>query len=232
MNTMELLLTRQSLRSYDDKPIQDDVKRAVLEAMVRGPSAGALTLYSVLEVQDQTIKDQLAESCDHQPFIAKAPWVLIFLADYQRMVDGWESLGLQRNRNPGMGDMLLAVDDALIAAQNAVVAAEAQGLGSCYIGDIMENIETHVQLLNLPKYVFPAAMLCIGYPKPGASRSMVPRLPIEDLLHQDGYQQRPVSSDAFAEKQLKRGLEKFNMGFSSEMERSVQAWMKRWMDQQ
>ena len=45
-------------------------------------------------------------------------------------------------REPDVGDLLLAVSDANIAAQNAVTAAEAMGIGSCYIGDIMENAET------------------------------------------------------------------------------------------
>ena len=59
---------------------------------------------------------------------------------------------------------MLAVCDALIAAQNAVVAAESLGIGSCYIGDIMENAEVHQMTLQLPKYVFPVAMLVFGYP--------------------------------------------------------------------
>ena len=59
---------------------------------------------------------------------------------------------------------MLAVNDAVIAAQNAVCASESLGIGSCYIGDIMEQCEFHRQLLQLPPYVFPAAMLVFGYP--------------------------------------------------------------------
>jgi len=56
------------------------------------------------------------------------------------------------------------VSDANIAAQNAVTAAESLGIGSCYIGDIMEQREEHRTLLSLPDCVFPAAMLVFGYP--------------------------------------------------------------------
>ena len=59
---------------------------------------------------------------------------------------------------------MLAVTDCVIAAQNAVTAADSLGLGSCYIGDIMERCEFHRELLNLPDYVFPAVMLVIGAP--------------------------------------------------------------------
>ena len=57
-----------------------------------------------------------------------------------------------------------ACADALIAAQNTVVAAESLGVGSCYIGDILENCERVRQLLELPKYVLPIAMVVYGYP--------------------------------------------------------------------
>jgi len=59
---------------------------------------------------------------------------------------------------------MLAVCDALIAVQNAVVAAQSYGIGSCYIGDIMENCEEQRKILDLPPFVFPAAMVVFGYP--------------------------------------------------------------------
>ncbi len=67
-------------------------------------------------------------------------------------------------RKPEEGDLFLACCDALIAAQTAVIAAESLGLGSCYIGDIMENYEVHRDLFKLPKYVFPICLVCFGYP--------------------------------------------------------------------
>ena len=59
---------------------------------------------------------------------------------------------------------MLAVTDTAIAAQNAVTAAWSLGIGSCYIGDILEQVETHRTLLRLPEYVVPAALLVFGYP--------------------------------------------------------------------
>lgn len=59
--------------------------------------------------------------------------------------------------------MFLACCDALIASQNAVIAAEFLGIGSCYIEDIMENHEIHREIFNLPKWTFPIALLSMGY---------------------------------------------------------------------
>jgi FMN reductase (NADPH)/FMN reductase [NAD(P)H] len=111
-------------------------------------------------------------TCDNQSFIARAPMVWIFLADYQRWSDyfhvsGVEEFCRQRNlavQKPEESDLFLACCDALIAAQNAVIAAESLGIGSCYIGDIMEQYETHKEILDLPRYVFPICMLVFGYP--------------------------------------------------------------------
>ena len=112
---------------------------------MRAPTAGNLMLYSVIEVADPALKARLAETCDHQPFIARAPLVLVFVADLQKWVDRFAAAGCERleglppKSEPGMGDFVLACCDALIAAQNAVVAAESLGIGSCYIGDIVER---------------------------------------------------------------------------------------------
>ena len=144
---MEVLLSRRSVRAYEDKEIDDGIKEQLLQATLRAPTAGNMMLYSIVEVADQSLKDTLAKTCDNQPFIARAPLVWLFLADYQRwfdyfIVSGVGQLCAQNNvpmRKPQEGDLFLACCDALIAAQTAVIAAESLGLVSCYIGDIMEN---------------------------------------------------------------------------------------------
>ncbi len=228
MDALSLLMNRQSLRDYDERPVMEDVRRKVLQAAVRAPSAGALQLYALIEVIDDSLKRALSVLCDEQPFIARAPWVLVVCADYQRLVDHWAALGLVPSRRPGAGDLLLCVDDALIAAQNAVVAAAALGLGSCYIGDVMEHADQVRAALNLPAYAFPAAMLCFGYPKPGSARPLAPRLPLEAVRHVDGYQKKPVPEGEFARKSIHRALEKFDAEFSYEMNRSVEKWIRQW----
>src|SRR5512140_2446906 len=169
---IEVLMKRRSVRAYEPKEISAEVRAEILKATLRAPTAGNLMLYSILEITDQSIKDKLAVTCDNQPFIARAPLVWIFLADYQRWYDyflasGVEEICEQKNlplQKPEQGDLFLACCDALIAAQNAVIAAESFGIGSCYIGDIMEQYETHCEMLNLPQYVFPIGMLVFGYP--------------------------------------------------------------------
>jgi FMN reductase (NADPH)/FMN reductase [NAD(P)H] len=217
---------------------------------MRAPTAGNLMLYSIIEIEDQALKDQLAVTCDDQPFIARAPWVLLFVADYQKWMDLFAAAGVDdmegvpHGVTPGPGDLLLACCDALIAAQNAVIAAESLGIGSCYIGDIMEQAETHAELLGLPRWTFPVALLCFGRPK---TRPHVTERYEKHVVHRDAY--RRLSADELREvaDDLDRAhgargfaptaancvqdvyARKFTADFSVEMNRSVAWWLDRWL---
>jgi nitroreductase len=254
---MDVLLKRRSVRAYEEREISAEVRAEILKATLRAPTAGNLMLYSILEVTDQSMKEKLAVTCDNQPFIARAPMVWIFLADYQRWYDyfhasGVDELCAQRNltmQKPEEGDLFLACCDALIAAQNAVVAAESFGIGSCYIGDIMEQYETHKEMLNLPQYVFPICMLVFGYPtQQQLERSYTPRFDEKFIVFENQYRQlsKDEFTEMFAERQsrLPTGksmagittvgqatyLNKFSAEFSMEMRRSVREIMKAWMN--
>lgn len=154
---------RKSTRMFENKPIEPEIKEEILNAAFEAPTSASMMYYTIIDVTDKELKEKLAIYCDNQQFIKKAPLVLIFLADYQR----WYDIFTFENcspRIPGEGDLLYAHADALIAAQNTVIAAESLGLGSCYVGDIIENEEEIRNLLELPDYVIPATMVIYGYP--------------------------------------------------------------------
>ena len=239
---LQQLHDRKSVRVYEERPIQPEVKQAVLEAAIQAPTAGNMALYTILDITDQTIKDQLAVSCDNQPFIATAPMVLVFCADYRRWYDAFCSC-VETVRKPDLGDLFLAQADTLIAAQNAVVAAHSLGLGSCYIGDITEKYEFHRELLKLPKYVVPAAMLCFGYPTEQQLRRPKPkRHAVQALVHENGYsmekagqmtemlaKQWDTEGEALAQQLRRFCARKWNSEFSEEMSRSCRAMVEDWL---
>jgi nitroreductase/FMN reductase (NADPH)/FMN reductase [NAD(P)H] len=235
--TIRQLMARKSVRVFEDRPIPPEEKQAILTAAVNAPTAGNQQLYTILDITDPELKQQLSESCDHQPFIATAQMVLIFLADCRKWYEAFQEAGCTPRR-PGAGDLLLAVSDANIAAQNAVTAAESLGIGSCYIGDIMENCETHRRMLNLPEYVFPAAMLVLGYPTPQQQERMKPqRVSMEHVVHENGYrcmdggELRRMFGPRCGEKGYEGWMQafcqrKYNSDFSREMTRSVERYLE------
>ena len=250
--TIELISKRRTIRAYKSKPLTEQEENIIIQAAMRAPTAGNLMLYSILKISDQKLKDKLSLTCDNQPHIAKAPLVLIFLADMQRWWDYFKLCDVKKKCDemkvnfelPQESDLLLACCDALIAAQNAVIAAEALGVGSCYIGDIMENYETHREMLDLPNWVFPITLICFGHPK--GDKNKIPlksRFPQTSMVHNNVYHR----FDEEDYKKMFKGVERMriveyaeNLGqqiyfeklgadFSKEMRRSVKVALHEWI---
>jgi nitroreductase len=181
------LFDRKSVRQYEARQISPEDKNLILQAALQAPTAGNQNLYTILDIIDPALKQQLSVYCDNQPFIARAPLALIFLADCRRWYDSYQMAGLQA-RAPEEGDLLLAIADAVIAAQNTVVAAESLGIGSCYIGDILEREEDVRKALALDEYVFPAAFVVYGYPTVNQREREKPlRPPLSSLVLENQY---------------------------------------------
>ena len=233
------LRARKSVRVFADRDIDESAVQAILEAATMAPTAGNQQLYTILRITDPALLERLSESCDHQPFIARARLVLVFCADCLKWYDAFRAVGCEPRR-PGPGDLLLAVDDALIAAQNAVVAAESLGIGSCYIGDIMENIETQREILGLPDCVFPAALLVFGYPTEQQIQRRKPeRADMRFIVHENRYHRMDdaLLKEMFRKKAAGGSYEewmaafckrKYNSGFAREMSRSVGEYLKQY----
>ena len=234
------LAARKSVRVYTDEPVTAEEKQALLQAAFDAPTAGCQQLYTIIDVTDQALKERLADLCDHQPFIAKAPLVLVFLADCRRWLNAYHAAGITDARKPGAGDLMLAVADTCIAAQNAVVAAESFGIGSCYIGDIMENCDTQRSLLHLPDYVFPAVMLVFGWPTQQQKDRVKPqRCAMEHIVHENGYRTMDGAElrDTFGYKAGNAPFDqwctafcnrKYDSGFAREMSRSVAEYLEQY----
>lgn len=251
--TLKTINQRVSLRRYKDTPISEEHLDILLHSAMRAPTAGNMMLYSILVICDQRTKDVLSKTCDNQPFIAEAPLVLVFLADVQRWFDYYQICGVEEfcsrtgldYRGPNLGDLFISASDALIAAQNVVIAAESLGIGSCYIGDIMENYETHRELLGLPEFAFPIAMLCLGYYPDGYEPKVRSRFDREYIVFQGKYRHLNEKElvEMFAEKEATfhhnnkyaaENVAQFTFArkqgtkFAKEMDRSIRKAMENW----
>lgn len=233
---LESLHTRKSVRVFTAEPILQEVKKSILLAAAQAPTAGNQQLYTILDITDPMLKAQLAETCDQQPFIAQAPLVLLFCADTLKWYDAYAACDCAP-RAPGPGDLMLAMADAVIAAQNAVTAAWSLGVGSCYIGDILENVEEQRALLHLPEQVVPAAMLVFGYPTEQQLRRTKPaRVPLAQTVQENRYTRRDGDATARAAaageaKPYREWMQafctrKYHSDFALEMNRSAEVWLR------
>ena len=140
--------------------------------------------YSVVATTDQTIKEALAPAHFRQPMVQQAPLVLTFCADFNR----FSQWCLQRNAEPGYANFesfISSAIDAIIFAQTFSVAAEAAGLGICYLGTTTYNAQEIIEALQLPKLVVPVTTLTVGYPE--ADVIPTDRLPLESIVHYEKY---------------------------------------------
>ena len=242
MSTIDELKARKSVRVFEERTISEEIKEQLYTAAFEAPTAGNQMLYSIIEITDPQLLAQLAETCDHQQWITKAQLAVVFVADHRRWLDLYAAAGCAARR-PGVGDMWLALSDANIAAQNMVCAAWSFGIGSCYIGDIIEQHETVKQLLQLPTEVMPACMLVFGYPTAQQRERRKPaRFHRDYIVHQNAYQtMSPEEHRFFYEERAQRNgapindveaqvkafwKRKYESEFSREMNRSASAYLK------
>ncbi len=233
------LKERKSVRAFTEKEIEEKIKEEILLCAVNAPTAGNQQLYTILDIKDKELLEKLSVTCDNQPFIKDSKFTLIFCADFRKWYDAFLDTGCEP-RKPSVGDFVLSINDAVIAAQNAVIAAESFGIGSCYIGDIMEHCEVHQDMLNLPEYVFPAAMVVFGYPEDSQIRRTKPeRADMKFIVHKDRYRElsKEERTQLFSVKAKEKCYEdwmkafcqrKYNSDFSVEMGRSIGEFLKQY----
>ncbi|MCF8008486.1 MAG: nitroreductase family protein [Halanaerobiales bacterium] len=252
--TLSLIKKRVSLRRYKDKDIEKNKLDKIINSAMRAPTAGNMMSYSIIVIKDPEKKELLSKTCDNQPFIKKAPVLLIFLADYQRLYDYFKICNLKeyckdnelKFIKPNLASIFLGAGDAFIAAQNAVLAAEALDIGSCYIGDIVENYEIKKDLFDLPKYVLPVAMLSLGYYPDNYNKRISNRFDKKNIVFNEKYKRLDNRDlkEMYKDKESKLkennkfGAEnfgqyiyarKFNTEFYKEMNRSLEVMIKRWL---
>lgn len=159
--TIGILNNHHSIRKFNNKKISQEDLDLIIDSTLRAPTAGNMMMYSIIVIRNKKTLTRLSDTCDNQPFIKTGDVAIIFLADMYKWAKYFKINNIKYEAH--MSDFILALNDTLIAAQNAVIAAESLGIGTCYIGDIMENFEEHQELLNLPKYVFPCTMIVMGH---------------------------------------------------------------------
>lgn len=185
--TITTLLRHRSVRSYTAAAVSDDVLDVMLAAAQSASTSSNLQCWSVVAVRDPERKRRLAALAGNQRHVRECPLLLIWLADLQRLDATGERLQLRRDALEYMEMLMIGVIDATLAAQNAAIAAEAQGLGIVYIGGMRDRPEEVAVELDLPPRTAAVFGMCVGYPDPGRPAAIKPRLPGAAVLHRERY---------------------------------------------
>jgi FMN reductase (NADPH) len=193
--TLDLIHRHGSVRNYRPDPVPRETIETIVAAGQRTSTSSNLQLYSVVAVTDADRRARLAELGGRQEHIAQAPVFLVWCADLARLDHACALRGYIQVTEY-VENFLVAVVDAAIAAQTAALAAEALGLGICYIGSIRNDPAAVIELLELPRLVFPVTGMTVGWP--AVEPRVRPRLPLRAVLHWERYD-RAGEDEALAE---------------------------------
>lgn len=187
--TLDLLHRHGSVRKFLADPVPAGLIEQVVYAAQRASTSSNLQVVSVVAVTETAKRKRLSE-ISGQEHVAQAPVVLVWCADLNRLDRACELRGCVQVTDY-VENFLTCALDAGIASQNAAVAAESLGLGVCYLGSVRNNTQAVIELLALPRLVFPVVGMALGWP--AAPPAVRPRLATSAVLSWDRY---TPSSDA------------------------------------
>jgi len=169
---MEAIKTRRSVRKYKPTPVPESLLKEVLNAARMAPSADNSQPWKFVVVRDEQTKLKLAAAANGQKFITQAPIIIV-------------ACGLPDEAFPTVGGYMSShVIDVSIAVDHLTLAAQASGLGTCWIAAFKEDKVRDV--LGIPEDVRVVALTPLGYPDESPDRS--PRKNLEELVVYDRYQ--------------------------------------------
>lgn len=191
---IDLLTGHRSIRKFTDQPVKPELLNELLVAGQSAATSSNLQGVSVIRVTNPETRKSLAEVAGGQSYVKEAAEFLAFCADLNRSAWCCETRG--QSMADGMTEhFIIATIDVALFAQNVVIAAEASGLGICYIGAMRNDPERVSDLLKLPNHVYPVFGLCLGYP--AQDPQCKPRLPLNMVLMEEEYQ--PVDKNLMAQ---------------------------------
>ena len=183
-STIEQLYRHSSIRRYKPDPLSLEQIKTIIAAAQRSSTSSNLQLYSAVVVTDAEKRNRLSILCGDQDHIRQAPVFIAWCADLSRLERVCDDRGYEIESSY-VENLLVSAVDAAVAMQNAAIAAESMGLGMCYIGGIRNNPQGVIELLELPRLVFPVSGMTLGHPAVDGKQR--PRLPIDAIMHMESY---------------------------------------------
>jgi nitroreductase len=181
---IECLTNHRSIRKFQNKKIPEDIINTLLKSGIRAANGGNLQRYSIIVIDDDKTREKISKY-DKFNRLIDVPLLIMSLADNYRLKKWFETNKATYQCINSTYDFFLSFYDAVIALHNISIAAESLGLGTYYDGNVLDfDIKS---LFNVPEYVFPVGLLCIGYADGKPIPKLLERLPLEAVVHRNCY---------------------------------------------
>lgn len=151
MDSIQNILTRRSVRTFEDRPISKEDMQIILDAAMSGPTCANTRSWQFIVVEDKETLLKMAEANGRpaEPLKGAAAGILIcgdLTKAFPRAKEYW-------------------VIDGAIAGQNLSLAARALGIGSVWLGTWpqMDRVQRQIELFDLPEHIIPHSVIALGY---------------------------------------------------------------------
>ena len=148
---IQTIMTRTSIRAFQDKPVSDEIVEQLLKAATAAPSAKNSQPWSFVVIRDRALLEKLGDSLPNAKMTATAPVALVICGVLDKALPGeareyW-------------------IQDAAAATENFLLAVHALGLGAVWTGvhPISERIRIIKDALRLPEGIEPFCLIPFGY---------------------------------------------------------------------
>jgi len=178
MNVIDIIRKRQSVRKYQDRPVEEDKLQLILEAARLAPSSSNSQPWHFIAVKKKELVKGLMNAVPLgvtaiNKFMEQAPVVIV----------GCVTPNFFQKVSSLLGRENYWIDVS-IAMEHMVLVAEELDLGTCWIGWFDEGKAK--KLLNVPKAAKVVALLTLGYPAEGGTHATT-RKPLQDIFSVDKY---------------------------------------------
>lgn len=160
--TIKTQFNHRSIRAFTDQIIDKDTLNTLFEVANRTASSVGMQSYSIIRITDKDKKKKISEICK-QPYVETATELVLFIVDVYRNAKISEEMGRDLPNKNNMDRFFQGFTDGAIACQNMVVAIESLGMGSVYLGSMLNDTKALIELLELPELTFPIVGLGFGY---------------------------------------------------------------------
>lgn len=195
--TIASQLAHRTIRAYKEQPLTEAEIETLMEVARHTATASYLQGYTVLHITDPQVREKIY-AASGQPYVGGTKGdMFIFVVDLYRNSRIRAEQRVSSEALSSMNLFLTGAEDALLAAQNVVVAAESMGLGTVYLGSILADPRLVVDALELPELTFPILGLLVGHSdqEPGQK----PRLPLSILTAENTYPRVESYTEALAD---------------------------------
>ena len=149
MDLYETIKTRRSIRAYKKDQVEDDKLDRIIDAARLAPTAANKQPFSLIVIKNEQVKHKLKDAYSQEWFYT-APVIICACA--------LPDTAWKRNDGRRYVDV-----DVAIAMDHLILAASAEGLGTCWIAAFKPEVVKDV--LNIPDNLEPLILTPLGYPE-------------------------------------------------------------------